>query len=249
MKSSAFPLFHLHMYWTSPRRPRRPESGAGESSGSSGLRSQQQRLAGATTCLTGITLVIPCLGSQERARAETSFPFIFSCFLLPTGWRNGAPQSCRAQGHSSLTLHESIAVTPHCMMLCSCFHDHILCSSIPWGCAVPSLLCLLPSESPLLVHHELLVILVGWGAVPAFQCIRSECSSQLPQPSAWYLWDSLLATGSSLPPTTAFQKLPWLPLALRRADSDIWLPSSVNLTWPDPLEKRNMKAISTRACL
>lgn len=56
MKSSAFPLCHLHMYRTSPRRPRKPESGAGESFRSRGLGSCQLSLSCAAALCAGTSL-------------------------------------------------------------------------------------------------------------------------------------------------------------------------------------------------
>lgn len=84
MKSSAFPLFHLHMYWTSPRRPRNPKSGAGESSWSSRLGSRQRSLSCATAHLAGtcLFLAVPCLGgSQDRDLFIVLLSPMFHLFL------------------------------------------------------------------------------------------------------------------------------------------------------------------------
>lgn len=73
MKSSAFPLCHLHMYRTSPRRPRKPESGAGESFRSRGLGSRQLSLSCAAALCAGTSLFFQSPGSGLRRRYSLLF--------------------------------------------------------------------------------------------------------------------------------------------------------------------------------
>lgn len=116
MKSSAFPLFHLHMYRTSPRRPRKPESGAGESSWSSRLGSRQRSLSCATAHLAGtcLFLVVPRLrGSQHRDMFLVLPSPMFHLFLaLPHLMEKSGPVGQRA-----LVLRDAFPLL--CVKFCS----------------------------------------------------------------------------------------------------------------------------------